>query len=265
MKLNFNKKIFIFVFLIIILLFLLKTVNSKIYSYENLIVDKRKELLLLQEYKGKYLDLKNKYKYLNITESEIREKVYNLITSKNLILKNSKFEKKLNNFEYTIELSGNFHNIYEFLYNVYYLDSFIKANNLVMEMDRNIEGNVSLTVTLEFLLSGYIKNKEVIKKNKLLNNNYHNPFLNDIVNENLKINSEDKVIKMNFPLTLLGIIGNEKKKSAIIMIDNEVKIVNKNFKNESLEIVNIGSDYLKVLYEKLVFKIKLGGNIGVMQ
>jgi hypothetical protein len=214
LKLNLNKKIVILAFIIILFLFLLKTINSKIYSYENLIIDKRKELLLSQKYKSKYLNYENKYKQLNITESEIRKKVYQIISSQDLILKNSEFEKKINNFEYTIELSGNFYNIYEFLYNVYYLDSFIKANNLVMEMDRNIKGNVSLLVTLEFLLSGYIKNKEVIEKNKLLNNNYQNPFLNELENESIKINSQDKVIKMNFPFTLLGVIGNKEKKRA---------------------------------------------------
>ena len=266
---NKNNKLFrkiIFIILLIILyIFLNKFLFTKIKNYESLISKKRNELLLSQNYKKDYLKLQNNYNYFDFSKDEIIQKVNKMINNNNLDVLKMKTKDDDKKLFIIFDISGDFYDINNFFYDLDDMQTFSQLNNFQINALEKSNNDLLVKMEIEFLFSGLKKDIKISNSNKNAIQNIHNPFQEtiDVTYYNLK--TENKKIKVELPIKLKGIIGDNKNKLAIIEINNKMEIINKDYKNNKLEIIDINSDNLLLKYEDLLFLLKLGGNKGVMQ
>ena len=118
---------------------------------------------------------------------------------------------------------------------------------------------------MQFSYLALVKNDKISNLNKNSIQNIRNPFQEKKGNPFYRFKTKNKEIKVELPIKLKGIIGGNKNKLAIIKINNKMEIIDNDYKNNKLEIIEINSDNLLLKYEELLFLVELGGNKGVIQ
>lgn len=258
-------KVLIIILLIIICFFSNRFFNKKINYYKNLIIAKQKELKVEKEYKKRYFDLEKKYDFEIYRKEKIVENLNLIIDKNNIDILNMKTNEREEKILIELKILSSFANINDFLYYISQQKSFCNLKYIQIQNTEKANKELLVKIEIEFRMFAFIENNNNNTFPKMNTNNLKNPFQLKNNDSNYVLNANKKEIVMKLPIRLIGIIIGEKNKLAIIELNNEVKSIRKGYKNSGIEVVDIKIDNINVKYEKLLFKINLGGNKGVLQ
>lgn len=241
-----------------------RTLNKKIAYYHDRIVQENNKLVLAKKYKNNYYNLKNKYKYLTYKKEDILKKVDEFSNKENLIVEKMYPETRGSELYLRVIIKGVFEDISNFLLEISQIDNFSEMKHFIIKPDKS--GSDTLTVDLKmiFFLEGYFSQKNSFSVEIKDIAGPGKPFFRKDKREDVMLKKRKEKLKINLPIVLLGIIGKEDNRLAIIRSEEKIKIVDKNYKNEDIKFVKIFSDRIKLKYKELIFMVGIGGNKGVM-